>query len=288
MAIDSVDKAYAAASSDTALQQRVFSKSLGAAFNAADVPINLMPYGNQPAARNPNNTKAATPLTNALTTGIIPFTDPSGSNKLIMESIEARLLDTGLAAGDSVSVIIIDRLLEYGGFVGNSAAAQGPTNASAIPRYVDGVGVQMAAVVSAAPGLGVTPVTLTITYDSDSTVGSTVAVTTRTDGTVLGRVIHGTDYFIPIAQRGVKKITQVQLSATTGGAGQYAIFLFKVLGSMLLKRAPDSKSFALGPGRIFPRIYPGAALDFFLVQGSPTGVNLANAGVSGILNAMEG
>lgn len=287
MAIDSVDKAYAAAQSDTGIQERVFSKSLGAAFNAADVPINLMPYGNQPSARNPDNTKAATPITNSLTTGIVSFTDPSGSNKLCLESAQTRLLDTGLAAGDAVSAVIIDRVLEYGGFVGNSGAAQNPTNASTIPRYTDGIGVMMAAVVSVASLGGAAP-TLTITYDSDSGTGHTVVVTVRTDGTVVGRVIHGTDFFIPIAQRGVKKITQVQLSATTGAAGQYAIFLFKVLGIVPLTRAPNNKSFLFGPGKILPRIYPGSALDFFLVQGSPTGVNLANAGVSGSLSVLEG
>lgn len=288
MAIDSVDDAVVAAQADTGVQDRVFSKTLGAAFNAADVPINLMPYGNQPAARTPNATKAATPISNALTTGLVGFTDPTGSNKLALESAQVRMLDTGLAAGAEVSLVVVDRLLEYGGFVANSNALQNPTNASAIPRYTDGVGVMMAAVASVAPGLGVTPVTLTVTYDSDSGTGHTVAVTTRTDGSVLGRVIHGTDYFIPIPQKGVKKITQVQLSATTGAAGQYCLFLFKVLGVIPLARRPDVKSFLFGGGKLLPRIYPGAALDFFLVQGSPTGVNLANAGASGLLSALEG
>lgn len=197
------------------------------------------------------------------------------------------MLDTGLAAGAEVSLVVIDRLLEYGGFAGNTNALQNPTNPVNIPRYTDGIGVMMAAVVSVA-SLGAGAPNLTITYDSDSGTGHTVVVPVRTDGTVLGRVIHGTDYFIPIAQKGVKKITQVQLSATTGGAGQYAIFLFKVLGVIPLARRPDVKSFLFGGGKLLPRIYPGAALDFFMVQGSPTGVNLANAGASGLLSALEG
>jgi hypothetical protein len=287
MAIDSVDDAVVAAQSDTGIQDRVFSKLLGAAFNAADVPINLMPYGNQPAARTPVNTKAATAITNALTTGVVGFTDPTGSNKLALESGQCRFLDTGLAAGAEVSLVVVDRLLEYAGFPGNTNALQNPTNPVNIPRYTDGIGVMMAAVVSVA-SIGATPVTLTITYDSDSGTGHTVAVTTRTDGTVLGRCIHGTDFFIPINQKGVKKVTQVQLSATTGGAGQYCIFLFKVLGVIPLVRRPEPRSFLFGGGKLLPRIYPGAALDFFLVQGSPTGVNLANAGASGILSALEG
>lgn len=288
MAIDSVDDAVVAAQADSGVQDRVFSKTLGAAFNASDVPINLMPYGNQPAARTPNATKAATSISNALTTGMVGFTDPTGSNKLALESGQVRMLDTGLAAGAEVSLVVVDRLLEYGGFAANSAVNQNPTNPVNIPRYTDGIGVMMAAVVSVGP-IGVTPVTLTITYDSDSGIGHTVAITTRTDGgSVLGRVLHGTDYFIPIAQKGVKKITQVILSATTGGAGQYCIFLFKVLGIIPLLRRPDTKSFLFGGGKLLPRIYPGAALDFFLVQGSPTGVNLANAGASGLLSALEG
>jgi hypothetical protein len=288
MSIDSVDDAVVAAQADSGVQDRVFSKSLAAAFNASDVPINLMPYGIQPAARTPNATKAATSISNALTTGMVGFTDPAGSNKLALESAQVRMLDTGLAAGAEVSLVVIDRLLEYGGFVANSNALQNPTNPVNIPRYTDGIGVMMAAVVSVGP-IGVTPVTLTITFESDSAAGQSVAITTRTDGgSVLGRCLHGTDYFIPIAHKGVKKITQVQLSATTGGAGQYCIFLFKVLGVIPLERKPNNKSFLFGGGKLLPRIYPGAALDFFLVQGSPTGVNLANAGASGLLSALEG
>lgn len=287
MAIQSVDDALVAAQSDTGVQERVFSKSLGATLAAGDPPINLMPYGNQPAARTPNATKAATQITNVITTGILPFTDPTGSNKLALESVQSRLVTTDNSVGDSVSLVIVDRLLEYGGFAANTNALQNPTNPVALSRYTDGIGVMMAAVVSVAP-VGATPVTLTVTYDSPDGVGHTVAVTTRIDGTVLGRVIHGNDYFIPVAQRGVKRITQVQLSATTAGAGQYAIVLFKVLAVIPLTRRPDSKSFLFGPGKILPRIYPGAALDFFLVNGSTTGINLTLAGVSGVISALEG
>lgn len=287
MAIESVDDAYVAAQSDSGVQDRTFSKVLGAGFNAGDVPINLMPYGAQPAARTPDNTKAAIPITNALTTGIVGFTDPTGSNKLCLQSAQTRLLDTGLALGDSVSVVLIDRLLEYGGFAGNSSSNQNPTNPSDIPRYTDGIGVMMAAVVSVASLGGAGP-DLTITFDDETNTSRTVTFTVRTDGTIVGRVIHGVDYFIPIAQKGVKKITQVKLSATTGAAGQYAIFLFKVLGIIPLIRAGSEKSWAFGKGKILPRIYPGASLDFFFVQGSPTGVNLTNAGVSGSLSALEG
>lgn len=287
MAIDSVDKAYEAAQSDTGIQERVFSKVLGAPFAAGDPPVNLMPYGNQPAPRDPDNTKAATAITNALTTGIVAFTDPSGSHKLSLESAHTRLIDEALLPGDSATLVIIDRLIEWGGFAGNSSANQNPTNAVSIPRYTDGVGVMMAAVVSSG-SLGAAAPTLTITYDSDSGTGHTVNITVRIDGTLLGRCIHGLDYFIPVAQRGVKKVTQVKLSATTGGAGQYAIFLFKVLGIVPLERRPGSKSFAFGPGKILPRIYPGAALDFFLINGSPTGVDFTEAGASGILSVLEG
>lgn len=137
-------------------------------------------------------------------------------------------------AGPRGTLILIDRLSQQGGLVGNVATAQ-TTNlpTAAITRYTTGVDVHAALEVYSA--VGTTATTVSMTYTNQAGTGSRVSplrdIGTTTYGGAADRFLE-----MPLAagDYGVRSVESVTLTATTGTAGNIGVVLYKPLISLPL------------------------------------------------------
>lgn len=128
--------------------------------------------------------------------------------------------------------LLIDRLSHQGGLVGNITTSQ-TTNlpTAALTRYTSGVGVLAA--INIYTALGATATQLDMTYTNSAGAGSRVGslVQSSSEYNAVGRW-----EIIPLAagDLGVKSVESVQLSASTGAAGNWGITLFKPIGFVIV------------------------------------------------------
>lgn len=168
------------------------------------------------------------------------------------------------------SVQFFDLLGYYPLIDGDSTDLQECTNDLTLPRYTDGVGVQMVMVNHIAPALnnGLT----VINYTNSDNVDQTITVDIPNNGQNL--VCSGSDVAmgkssstinIPLGNgaKGVKRINSIQHSTAPGGL--HCIYLVRFLGSMVLgdHLVAAEKSFITGKGFAPPRIYDGAWIGWF-------------------------
>lgn len=138
---------------------------------------------------------------------------------------EQNLLNTSV--GGSMPGLVIDRLSHNGGLVGNVNTLQDSTSnptafpTAALTRYTDGIGVMLA--VHIYTSLGATDSVLTVNYTNTANaakVGTAIFTgTPQTHNFILVGLAAG--------DLGVKSVQSVQLSASTGTAGNFGVVLFK-------------------------------------------------------------
>lgn len=184
------------------------------------------------------------------TQGALPFTAPGGSRQKF-------LLATGVAASVGGTYLLYDRLMHIGGLSGASTAAQtvqgtGPT--PALTRNTGGNG--NFAFYEIYDFVGSTAVTLTMTYtDADGNTGQTSTI--NFGGT--GFRLQTRAQRIPMAagDDGLRAVREIQLSATTGTAGNFGITIAQPLAIAI---GPYGwRDFTTGlPG--IPEIHPDACL----------------------------
>lgn len=170
--------------------------------------------------------------------GTIPSTaavpDNTTTGRIIHPASSGRLVvigaETGEAAQSSVESpsmigLLIDRLSHQGGLVGNVNTLQ-TTNlpTAALTRYSSGEGVMIG--VEVYSGLGATDSVLTVTYTNSGGTGSRTATIPLTD-TAAARCFYIAS--LQAGDTGVDSVESVQLSASTGTAGNFGITLFKPL-----------------------------------------------------------
>ncbi len=160
---------------------------------------------------------------NNLSIGALPLPDPPVGSELRLASI--KLVTIGSAGSITHSTLVVyDRLVHTGTLNGSLTTLQ-PVNSVALPRYTDGEGVYP--YLEIYTNLGGTGVTGTITYVNQDGVTSTVNIlvggTTTRFATTLARIP------LAVGDTGVRSITDITLSATTGNVGAFGFTLLKPL-----------------------------------------------------------
>ena len=150
------------------------------------------------------------------------------------------LQELSLYSPQSATFLLCDYLMFYPLIDGDDADDQVFTNAITLPRYTDGVGVQMA-LVSNAVGLSTGSFTVTYTNSDDVTSrvtnltscisANTGVLTCLNDSSGSG---NATTPFIPLANGdlGVKSVQSIKFTATPSGF--YNLVLFKPIATIIL------------------------------------------------------
>lgn len=160
----------------------------------------------------------ATPTTAAIpdnaTTGGFKQADPGGSRQKWLTSFAMQ----GFGAGGTL--ILYDRLLHVGGLSGTSTSAQ--TVGGTLTRYTDGLGNWAFAEVYSAIGASATTVKLS-SYTNQAAVAAQVGQLTAIGSS--GSNAAGRCFQLPLAagDSGIQAVASVQLTATTGTAGNWGL-----------------------------------------------------------------
>ncbi len=202
-------------------------------------------------------------------------------------------IQTATAAAALTSFKLMDYIGFYG-FIDESVLdEQFLDNTTPLPRYMDGAGVQMMAVIVAAHGVTLTPFTVKYT-NQDGVSGRVTATALMSSQTVNGTILtSGASTFWPdggpflTLQSGDTGVRSVE-SVTIGGAGDvglFALVLVKPLATIGLfeTTAASEKDFYLD-GASLPEIKDDAYLNLLSL---PTGT-LSGAPLIGIMETTWG
>lgn len=229
------------------------------------------------------NYYAAAPLISATLSGgegVFVGSGVSPSSKYLYNLTVA----TSSATGTPLTLLLCDYLLYYPFVDQGTTDLQTMTNSTSLPRYTDGKGVQIMAVL-VAPQVGGQSFIVSYTNQDGVAGRSTVAVTCNTitvNGTLVNTATIGPNGgqcagpFLPLqaGDSGVRSIESVQMGGTD--IGLMAFVLVKPIATMRLQEqiSPNERDFI----REFtqaPRIYDGAYLNFLCCPtGSLSGVTL--------------
>lgn len=183
------------------------------------------------------------------TAGAIPFVNPATGNKLYLGRFGAAMSIVNL-------LILYDRLWHNSGFDANTTGAQTIATPPTITRP-DSLGndVELWGEVYAATGT--TASTFTATYTNQNGVsGRSATYSKPAAALVVGEMFP---FSLQSGDTGVRTVSQVQLSAATGTAGNFGLVLLRRVAELYLIVAnvgADRDAFALG----MPEIYPDACL----------------------------
>lgn len=189
------------------------------------------------------------------------------------------------AAGVPQRVYMLDYLMFYPFVDMGTPDQQDMINVQTLPRYTDGAGVQMMAILVAPHGL--VGDTFFVTYtNQDGTAGRvtplhTMSTAIAVNGTILTTQQTGAGRFGPFlalqaGDTGVRSIEAVQCTAGTD-VGLFTLVLVQPLAEMTVREvtAPTEADFYLTSGGKLPAIVDDAYLNFISCpNGSLTGVPL--------------
>jgi hypothetical protein len=184
--------------------------------------------------------------------------------------VEAQVWTNQNTYNGPISVQFFDLLGYYPLLDGDSNDLQACDNTQTLPRYTDGVGVQMVMVNHIAPALqnGL----VTIEYVNSDDVVQTITVDIPNNGqnlvcsgstNVVGNVSSTINIPLGDGAKGVKQINSIQHITAPGGL--HCIYLVRFLGSMVLgdNLVTAEKNFVTGKAFAPPRIYDGAWIGWF-------------------------
>lgn len=169
---------------------------------------------------------------------------------------------------------ICDRLSHQGGLSANTSGTQSvnlPT--AALTRYTDGVGVMIGMANYSTSPAGAIASDITASYTNSSGVSG------RTTSAVQMQARSGNAFFLLPLQSGdigAKSVESINLTAATGTAANFGIFLFKPLGTFLVSYNGNS-AFSLPTGGLMggiPEVKNDACL--FAIYLTNTAFNTAN------------
>jgi hypothetical protein len=195
------------------------------------------------------------------TNGAIPFTAAGGGR-------DKHLIGASVTALTAGVFLLYDRLFHEGGLSGTSTSAQtiqGSTPSPALTRNTGGAG--NIAFYEIYTQIGTTSTTLTMTYTNQAGTGSrtstiNIGATNFREATRMQR--------IPLAagDSGIRAIEQIQLTATTGTAGNFGITIAQPLAWIPVNVAGTLgwRDYTTGlPG--IPVIDPDACLALMFISG---------------------
>lgn len=200
--------------------------------------------GNPSAGVNPPTGVGEIPTSSTL--GTFDFTNPAGTNTKYI----ARINMQGSTLG---TLVIYDRLWHNSGQVGNVITPQ-TVNSTALTRYTDGVGVEIWGEVYTA--MGATGSVFSVTYTDSGDVSRIATYTQPANALSVGQMFS---FIPPIGGTGCKSIQSVQLSVSTGTAGNFGLVLMRRMAEIPLTAVNIGTvmdAFALG----MPIVQPSAAL----------------------------
>lgn len=153
------------------------------------------------------------------TIGAVPFSEIGGGAAIYL----GRFAASGATAG---TLILYDRLVHTSGLSGVDTASQS-VNTAALTRWTDGVGVE--AFLETYTATGSTARDITITYtDETGATGQTVTFAHQVSA-VIGQM-----QAIP-GIKGCRSVQSVQLSGSTGTAGDFGITLAKRIAEIPIR-----------------------------------------------------
>jgi hypothetical protein len=186
------------------------------------------------------------------------------------------LIMSASATGLPMRYILADYLLYYPFVDTGTNDEQTMTNSVSLPRYTDGVGVQMMAVAVAANS-GTQPTFIVNYTNQDGTAGRTTPGCVLNTATANGSIITGdqtaavsTGCFIPLqsGDYGVRSVESVTFTSGTD-VGLFSLVLVKpILTSVLLEQTAPSEVECLAHQSVLPRIYDDA---FLSIIAQPSG-----------------
>ena len=146
--------------------------------------------------------------------GAMSFANPGGGRTLHL------VRSSGVSSGAPHTLVLVDRLLDYGAIQHNTNLAQPLVNGVALPRYADGKGVM--AFLEVTTGIGATAQNVTASYtDDEGNAGAATTAVAMRASAVADEVPHGTTaLWLPLAAGdfGIRSVQSVTFSAAnTGG-----------------------------------------------------------------------
>ena len=205
-------------------------------------------------------------------------TPPAGMQKHLAQVAMASPTTGG--TGAPYTALIADYLMFYPLIDGDSTDQQDMNNITQLPRYADGVGVQLMLVVTTPmTASGTVLINVTTADDVDVTltvatsVSGTVGVVTNT--AAQGQAISSTPFVHLEGARGIKRVNWITNQGSLGGF--YAIVLVKPLTTMMIREPLTMTEHSLIHQKAsLPLVYDGAYINFML-QASTAGTG--NPGV---------
>ncbi|MCC6178792.1 MAG: hypothetical protein WAZ94_15350 [Phycisphaerales bacterium] len=159
------------------------------------------------------------------TTGAIPYTNPGGANL----GYVGRLSAQGSTAG---TLILYDRLWHNSALVGNVTTLQSFTQ-PALTRATTGDGVELWGEVYSA--MGATGTVMTAIYTNQDGTGSRSASYTQPANALsVGQMVP---FSLQAGDSGVRSVQSLQLSISTGTAGNFGLTLLRRLAEIPLTAA---------------------------------------------------
>jgi len=210
------------------------------------------------------------------TQGALPFTAPGGSRDKHLIGASITPLSTGV-------YLLYDRLFHIGGLSGISTAAQtvqGSPASPALTRNTGGAG--NIAFYEIYTIIGTTSTTLTMTYTNQGGTGSRTS-TINIGATGFREVTRMQRIPLAAGDSGIRAIEQIQLTATTGTAGNFGITIAQPLAWIPVGAAGTMgwRDYTTGlPG--IPTINPDACLSLMFIPGAATAPELF-----GLLSTIE-
>ena len=196
------------------------------------------------------------------TNGAIPFTAPGGGR-------DKHLIGASITPLTSGVYLLYDRLFHEGGLNATSTAAQtiqGSPASPALTRNTGGAGnIAFYEIYSI---IGTTSTTLTMTYTNQAGTGSRTS-TINIGATGFREVSRMQRIPLAAGDSGIQSIQQIQLSATTGTAGNFGITIAQPLAWIPVNSTGTMgwRDFTTGlPG--IPVIDPNACLSLMFIAGS--------------------
>lgn len=174
---------------------------------------------------------------------------------------EAWLAALSGSSQNASGIILYDRLTHWGGLNATLTTAQA-LGANVLPRYTSGIGVSMWLEFYALTGS--TSVNATINYTNELGAAKTTIVAIPAT-TVAGQMVP---VFLASGDAGILLPTSVQLSATTGTAGNFGITLLRRIAKAggLAAENKDKDWLSLG----LPQILNGACLSLMEICSTTT------------------
>ncbi len=185
-----------------------------------------------------------------------------GGEDVYLQSLEAVAANTGL-------VVLAKRAVAVSGLNGTLTTAQTVTHAALPAQFGNGEHCEIA--IEWYTATGATTTNVTINYTDSDNVARSVTITN------IGTSFAASRMIVPmLIGRGVKSVQSVQLSASTGTAGNFGVTIFKRVGTLpLIANVPQFKDFyALGTQELT------ASCLFFMVRCSTTSTGV----IEGLVN----